>query len=53
MILQVHDELIFDVPPAELEEMKALVREKMEGAVNLSVELRVNMGTGYNWYDLK
>jgi DNA polymerase-1 len=53
MILQVHDELIFDVPPVELEEMKILVREKMEGAVNLSVELRVNIGTGYNWYDLK
>ncbi|HXH29937.1 MAG TPA: DNA polymerase I [Bacteriovoracaceae bacterium] len=53
MILQVHDELIFDVFPEELAEMKVLVREQMEGAVNLSVPLRVEMGEGMNWYDLK
>ena len=53
MILQVHDELIFDVEPSELEEMKVLVREQMEGAVKLSVELKVEMGIGANWYDLK
>lgn len=53
MILQVHDELIFDVVPEELEEMKKIVKEKMEGAVSLTVELKVEMGTGYNWYDLK
>ena len=53
MILQVHDELIFDVVPEELEEMKALVQEQMEGAVSLSVSLKVEMGTGSNWYDLK
>lgn len=53
MVLQVHDELIFDVEPTELEEMKVLVQEQMEGAVKLSVELKVEMGTGYNWYDLK
>lgn len=53
MILQVHDELIFDVEPSELEEMKVLVQEQMEGAVKLTVELKVEMGTGVNWYDLK
>lgn len=53
MILQVHDELIFDVIPEELEEMKALVRDLMENAVSLSVSLKVEMGTGQNWYDLK
>lgn len=53
MILQVHDELIFDVVPSELEVMKELVRDKMENAVSLSVALKVEMGTGDNWYDLK
>ncbi len=53
MILQVHDELIFDVVPEEMETMKALVRDLMENAVNLSVSLKVEMGTGQNWYDLK
>jgi DNA polymerase-1 len=53
MILQVHDELIFDVVPEEMETMKALVRDLMENAVNLTVPLKVEMGTGQNWYDLK
>ncbi len=53
MILQVHDELIFDVVPEEMETMKLLVRDLMENAVNLSVPLKVEMGTGQNWYDLK
>ncbi len=53
MVLQVHDELIFDVVPEELELMQALVRDQMENAVTLSVPLKVEMGTGQNWYDLK
>lgn len=53
MILQVHDELIFDVVPEEMETMKVLVRDLMENAVNLTVPLKVEMGTGQNWYDLK
>jgi DNA polymerase-1 len=53
MILQVHDELIFDVIPDELEILKELVKEKMENAVSLTVPLNVEMGSGFNWYDLK
>ncbi len=53
MILQVHDELIFDVIPEELEEMKMLVLEQMEGAVSLSIPLKVEISIGNNWYDLK
>lgn len=53
MLLQVHDELIFDVPKDELETMQTLVRDKMENAVELKVPLKVDMGTGSNWYDLK
>lgn len=53
MILQVHDELIFDVVPEEVEIMKVLVVEQMEGAVKLTVPLKVEMGLGNNWYDLK
>ena len=53
MVLQVHDELIFDVVPEELEELKQMVIEEMEGAVKLTVPLKVNVGTGQNWYDLK
>lgn len=53
MVLQVHDELIFDVIPSELEAMKSLVREEMENAVSLTVPLKVDMGIGDNWFDLK
>lgn len=53
MILQVHDELIFDVPKSEVKEMEELIREKMENVVSLKVPLRVDMATASNWYDLK
>ncbi len=53
MLLQVHDELIFEVPPHELEQMKALVQEKMEGTVPLSVPLRVDVNMGNSWYEAK
>ncbi len=49
MVLQVHDELVFDVPEAELETLKALVREEMEGAATLKVPLVVDIGVGRNW----
>ncbi|MEY2950035.1 MAG: hypothetical protein RLZZ248_1236 [Bacteroidota bacterium] len=50
MILQVHDELIFDVPLEELEEMKTLVKREMENAMpSLSVPVLVEVGVGNNW----
>ncbi len=49
MVLQVHDELVFDVPQGELETVRALVKEEMEGAIPLSVPLVVEIGVGANW----
>jgi DNA polymerase-1 len=49
MILQVHDELVFELPDQELESMKALVREEMEGVLTLSVPIKVDVGVGKNW----
>jgi len=49
MILQVHDELVFDCHKEEVDEMTALVREKMETAVSLEVPLEVETGIGGNW----
>jgi DNA polymerase-1 len=49
MVLQVHDELVFDVPREELETVRELVRAEMEGAVELSVPLVVDIGVGNNW----
>ena len=49
MVLQVHDELVFDVPRDELETMRELVRSEMEGAVKLNVPLVVDIGVGRNW----
>jgi len=51
MLLQVHDELIFDAHKDELEELKALVKDKMEHAFKLDVPLDVDMGTGQNWLE--
>lgn len=53
LILQVHDELIIDTYLPELEEVKALVKEKMENAIKLDVPLVVDIGVGYSWYDAK
>ena len=49
MILQVHDELLFELPANELDKVKVLVREEMEGAVSLSVPVKVEIGHGRNW----
>ena len=51
MIMQVHDELIFNVVPAELEAMKELVKRNMESAWSARVPLEVSMGTGNNWLE--
>lgn len=51
MIIQVHDELNFDCLISELDQMKALLKEEMENAVQLSVPLTVEMGVGENWLE--
>jgi DNA polymerase I len=49
MIMQVHDELVFETPATERESLTALVREEMEGVLKLSVPLRVEIAAGKNW----
>jgi DNA polymerase-1 len=49
MILQVHDELVFEVPPAAADALTALVVDRMEGVWPLRVRLRVDVGVGANW----
>jgi len=53
MTLQVHDELVFEVPENEVEVMQPLVREHMEKVHELAVPLQVEMGVGPNWRDLE
>jgi len=52
MVLQVHDELLFEVPADETTEIEELVRTEMEGVVKLSVPLLAHVGFGPNWRDL-
>jgi DNA polymerase-1 len=52
MILQVHDELVFEAPPEEREELEELVKAEMEGVYKLAVPLVVEIGVGPNWRDL-
>ena len=51
MILQVHDELIFEVVPSELEKLKEMVVHEMANAVKLDIPLKVDCGTGKNWLE--
>jgi DNA polymerase-1 len=51
MILQVHDELVFDAYPEELDKLKPLVEEKMKHAITLNVPVEVNMGSGKDWLE--
>ncbi|SFL23917.1 DNA polymerase I [Paenibacillus sp. 1_12] len=53
MLLQVHDELVFEVPENEIEVMRRTVKEVMEGALKLDVPLKVDVDTGSNWYEAK
>jgi DNA polymerase-1 len=53
MLLQVHDELVFEVIPDELEQVKELVKHEMEHAAQLSVPLVVDLGVGKNWLETK
>ena len=51
LLLQVHDELVFEVAPGEREQLDALVREQMAGAAELTVPLDVSVGTGRSWHE--
>ena len=53
MLLQVHDELVFEVPEDEIDELKKLVTERMENVHPLRVPLKVDVGVGKNWRDLE
>jgi DNA polymerase-1 len=51
MVLQIHDELLFDVIPSELDVLRAIVVESMENVVKLSVPLTVECNHGKNWLE--
>jgi DNA polymerase I len=51
MILQVHDELVFEAPVEELDKVRALVKHEMEGVATLDVPIKVEMKIGRNWYE--
>jgi DNA polymerase-1 len=51
MLLQVHDELVFDIHKSELENLKILIKERMEAALYISVPLEVEVGMGENWLE--
>ena len=51
MLLQVHDELVFEVPRGEVPSMTAIVTDGMQNAMSLSVPIRVDVGTGKNWLE--
>lgn len=51
MILQVHDELVFEIPNSELDEMKVLLKSEMEKALPLEVPVKVDVGIGQNWLE--
>ena len=53
MIVQVHDELIFEVPKDELEQMESLIEELMPTAMDLAVPLEVDLKKGYNWGEME
>jgi DNA polymerase-1 len=53
LLLTVHDELVLEVPEADVEAVGELVREEMEGVEKLDVPLVVELGSGQTWYDCK
>jgi DNA polymerase-1 len=53
MLLQVHDELLFESPPQELDEIRTLVKSEMENVAKLEVSLIADLGSGPNWRDAK
>jgi DNA polymerase-1 len=53
MLLQVHDELVFEVPEAEMAEMRVLVPDMMVNAIQLTIPLKVDVKTGINWGEME
>jgi DNA polymerase-1 len=53
MIIQIHDELVFDVPGEELKTITGMVRERMENVLELEVPIRVQMKMGKNWLEME
>jgi DNA polymerase-1 len=53
MILQIHDELVFDVSHEELKELAELVRERMENVLQLDVPIKVDIKFGGNWLEME
>ena len=53
MLLQIHDELVFEAPEAEIPALAALVREAMTTALDLDVPLKVDIAAGPNWLDVE
>jgi DNA polymerase-1 len=53
MIIQVHDELVFECPKSEVEKIKKIVKEEMVNAIKLDVPVKVDVGTGKNWAEAK
>jgi DNA polymerase-1 len=53
MLLQVHDELVFETPADRVEDEAQMVREEMTGAMKLTVPLKVEVGWGKNWQEVK
>lgn len=53
LILQIHDELLIEAAESEVEEVKKILAEEMQGAADLAVNLEIDMHTGKNWYEAK
>jgi DNA polymerase-1 len=53
MTLQVHDELLFDVPQNEIDDVRTLVKHEMENVIDLNVPIVADVGVGQNWRDLE
>ena len=53
LLLQIHDELVFEVPDHELEKLQEMVRQEMAGAADLSVPLKVDINVGETWAECK
>ena len=53
MVMQVHDELIFELPPEEEETLRTLVKDEMENSIKLKVPLTVSIKTGKNWEEME